>query len=157
MLEQRYFRDILGQFTTGVVLVTTQTPRGLTGMAFNSFTSVSLNPPLVALCAAHTSSTWPHIRAAGEFAVSILGEGQEELCKTFSTHGAERFAGHAWERTHAGHPVPADTLGWLDCRIETIYQAGDHELVVAEAVEGAVTDSGGPLVFHGGRITALPA
>ncbi|SDP28241.1 NADH-FMN oxidoreductase RutF, flavin reductase (DIM6/NTAB) family [Actinopolyspora xinjiangensis] len=157
MLEQRYFRDILGQFTTGVVLVTTQTPRGFTGMAFNSFTSVSLNPPLVALCAAHTSSTWPNIREAGRFAVSILGAGQEQLCHTFSTHGAERFTGHDWERTHDGHPVPADALGWLDCRIETIYQAGDHELVVAEAVEGAVTDNGDPLVFHGGRITALPA
>ena len=157
MLEQRPFRDILGQFTTGVVLITAQTPQGPAGMAVNSFTSVSLDPPLIALCAAHTSSTWPSVRAVGGFAASSLGSEHEDLCRTFSTRGADRFAGRDWEFTNAGHPVPADALGWLDCRIEAIHQAGDHELVVAEALEGALSGNGGPLVFHGGRITALSA
>jgi flavin reductase (DIM6/NTAB) family NADH-FMN oxidoreductase RutF len=125
------------------------------GMTVNSFTSVSLEPPLVALCAAFTSTTWPSIRGAGSFAVTILGDQHEELCRTFSTRGAERFAGRAWARTRAGHPTLPDGLGWLDCRITTIHEVGDHELVIAEAVEGAVTDQGHPLVFHAGRFAGL--
>lgn len=157
MLEQRSFRDILGRFTTGVVLITADTPDGPKGMAVNSFTSVSLAPPLVALCAADTSSTWPAIRAAGTFAVTILGDGHAELCRLFSTKGADRFAGGGWSTTRAGHPIPTDGLGWLDCRISTLHRAGDHELVIAEALEGALTDQADPLVFHAGRFTALAA
>ncbi|MFJ5307778.1 flavin reductase family protein [Streptomyces sp. NPDC088350] len=157
MLEQRSFRDILGRFTTGVVLVTAHTAEGPKGMAVNSFTSVSLDPPLVALCAADTSTTWPAIRAADGFAVTILGDQHAELCRLFSARGADRFAVGDWVSTRAGHPIPADGLGWLDCRIATIHPAGDHELVIAEAVEGALTEQAGPLVFHAGRFTALAA
>lgn len=155
MLEQRSFRDILGRFTTGVVLITAQTEQGPVGMAVNSFTSVSLDPPLVALCAAETSTTWPAIRETGGFAVTILGDRHGDLCRLFSTKGAERFTGREWSTTGDGHPIPADGLGWLDCRITTIHQAGDHELVIAEATEGAVTEQIGPLVFHAGRLTEL--
>lgn len=156
MLAQRSFRDVLGRFTTGVVLITARTPDGPAGMAVNSFTSVSLDPPLVALCAAFSSTTWPSVRAAGSFAVTILGDRHEELCRTFSTRGADRFAGGDWASTRAGHPVLADGLGWLDCRIIEIHPVGDHELVIAEAIEGDVVDTGGPLVFHAGRFTGLP-
>lgn len=157
---QRSFRDVLGRFTTGVVLVTAQTEVGFAGMAANSFTSVSLAPPLIALCAAHNSTTWPAIRAAGGFAVTILREDHEEVCRTFATRGADRFAGRDWVRTPAGHPLLADGLGWLDCTIEQIHPAGDHELVIARAAEWSTTDagdtaSGGPLVFHSGRYARL--
>lgn len=155
MLTPRSFRDVLGRFTTGVVLVTAQTQDGPVGMVVNSFTSVSLDPPLVALCAAFTSTTWPFIRAARSFAITILGDQHEELCRTFSTRGAERFTGRDWAFTRAGHPMPADGLGWLDCRITTIHPVGDHELIIAEVIEGAVADRGGPLVFHAGRFTGL--
>ncbi|WP_103502563.1 MULTISPECIES: flavin reductase family protein [unclassified Streptomyces] len=157
MMQPRSFRDILGQFTTGVVLVTADTAEGPRGMAVNSFTSVSLSPPLVALCAADTSSTWPAIRDAGAFAVTILGDRHAELCRLFSQKGADRFAAGEWTTTRAGHPIPADGLGWLDCRITAVHAAGDHELVIAEALEGAVTEHAGPLVFHAGRFTALAA
>ncbi|WP_406149297.1 flavin reductase family protein [Streptomyces sp. NBC_01012] len=157
MLEQRSFRDILGRFTTGVVLITAETAEGPKGMAVNSFTSVSLDPPLVALCAAGSSSTWPAIRDTGSFAVTILGDRHAELCRLFSTKGADRFTAGEWSATRAGHPIPADGLGWLDCRISTVHPAGDHELVIAEALEGALTDQAGPLVFHAGRFTALAA
>ncbi|MEV6259586.1 flavin reductase family protein [Streptomyces sp. NPDC051784] len=157
MLEQRSFRDILGRFTTGVVLITAGTAEGPKGMAVNSFTSVSLDPPLIALCAADTSATWPAIRSTGSFAVTILGDGHAELCRLFSAKGVDRFAGGDWTTTRAGHPIPADGLGWLDCRISTVHPAGDHELVLAEALDGSLTDQAGPLVFHAGRFTALAA
>jgi flavin reductase (DIM6/NTAB) family NADH-FMN oxidoreductase RutF len=155
VLTQRPFRDILGRFATGVVLVTTQTREGPVGMAFNSFTSVSLEPPLIALCAAYTSQTWPIIRAAGGFAVTVLGDQHQELCQAFSTRGAERFRNWDWAASRDGHPRPADGLAWLDCRISALHPAGDHELVVAEAVDGAVVGTGKPLIFHGGRFTEL--
>ncbi|MFC9326842.1 flavin reductase family protein [Kitasatospora sp. NPDC057015] len=152
---ERSFRDVLGRFTTGIVLVAAQTADGPAGMAANSFTSVSLDPPLIALCAAYSSTTWPAVRRAGGFAITILGEQHEEVCRTFATRGADRFAGRDWHRSPAGHPVLADGLGWLDCAIETIHPAGDHELVVARAVEWSSTSPGSPLIFHSGRYARL--
>ncbi|GAA5028134.1 flavin reductase family protein [Streptomyces siamensis] len=156
-MDQREFRNILGRFTTGVVLVTAQTADGPAGMAVNSFTSVSLDPPLVALCAAHTSTTWPAVRAAGSFAVTILGGRHAELCRLFSERGADRFAGRDWARSPAGHPIPADGLAWLECRPSVIHPAGDHELVIAAVDGGALSDAADPLVFHAGRLRGLAA
>ncbi|MFE6270216.1 flavin reductase family protein [Streptomyces goshikiensis] len=155
MLTQRSFRDVLGRFSTGVVLVTAESGGGPVGMAVNSFTSVSLDPPLIAFCAALTSTTWPAVRAAGTFAVTILGDAEEEVCRTFSARGADRFAGRDWARTPAGHLVTADGLGWLDCRIRTVQVAGDHELVIAEAVDWSIGADARPLVFHRGRFASL--
>lgn len=154
MLSPRSFRDILGRFTTGVVLVTARTDTGPVGMAVNSFTSVSLAPPLIAVCAAISSTTWPLIRSTDAFAVTILGDRHRDLCTLFSTHGADRFVGE-WGVTPAGHPLVSDCLGWLDCAITAGYEAGDHELVLARAVAGAVTADDSPLVFHAGRFAAL--
>lgn len=154
-LGQRSFRDVLGRFPTGVVVIAARTPAGPLGMAMNSFASVSLDPPLVVVCAAYSSVTWPGIRAAGGFAVSVLGAGHEDLCRLFSTRGAERFGGPHWTDTASGHPVLADALSWLDCRIAAVQPAGDHELVLARAVDGAVGTGTEPLVFHAGRYIGL--
>lgn len=89
--------------------------------------------------------------------MTILGDRHAELCRLFSTKGADRFAAGDWSTTRAGHHIPADGLGWLDCRITTVHPAGDHELVIAEALEGALTEQADPLVFHAGRFTALAA
>ncbi|MEU2947458.1 flavin reductase family protein [Nocardiopsis alba] len=154
-LDRRLFRDVLGRFATGVVLITTRTEDGPAGMVVNSFTSVSLDPPLVAFCAARTSTTWPRIRATGDFAVSILGEGHVDLCRRFGVRAADRFAGRGWTSTPAGHPVPADGLGWLDCAITVVHPAGDHELIIASTIDGAPTGPADPLVFHGSRFRVL--
>jgi 3-hydroxy-9,10-secoandrosta-1,3,5(10)-triene-9,17-dione monooxygenase reductase component len=158
MLDQRTFRDVLGHIATGVVLVTARTRQGQAGMTVNAFMSVSLDPPLVALGAADSSITWPAIRAVGGFAVAVLGDQHEELCRVFATRGAPRFAEPGeWARTRQGHPVPRDALAWLDCRIAQIHHAGDHELVVAKALAGAIGEAshGQPLIFHTGRFAAL--
>ncbi|MEU6823184.1 flavin reductase family protein [Streptomyces atriruber] len=156
MLEKHPFRDILGRFATGVVLLTLQPPRGVPmGMAVNSFTSVSLEPPLISLCVRTGSPTLTALLRSDAFAVSILGEQHEELCRSFSTPGAERFSGREWARTPAGHPVPGDALAWLDCRVSAVHPAGDHELVVAETVDGDAAERNAPLVFHRGRFTKL--
>jgi 3-hydroxy-9,10-secoandrosta-1,3,5(10)-triene-9,17-dione monooxygenase reductase component len=160
MLGQRAFREVLGRFATGVVLVTARTGHGPAGMTVNAFMSVSLDPPLVAVGAANSSVTWPSIRATGGFAVAVLGDQHEELCRTFSTRGAPRFAEPSeWAQTGQGHLVPQDALAWLDCWITRIHPAGDHELVLAEALAGAIggAEPGQPLIFHTGRFTGLAA
>jgi flavin reductase (DIM6/NTAB) family NADH-FMN oxidoreductase RutF len=91
----------------------------------------------------------------GAFGITILGNQHEELCRTFSRRGADRFTGRNWAHTRAGHPIPADGLGWLDCTIVHIQPAGDHELVIAETTDGAITGHGNPLVFQAGRFTSL--
>jgi 3-hydroxy-9,10-secoandrosta-1,3,5(10)-triene-9,17-dione monooxygenase reductase component len=155
LLTERSFRTVLGRFSTGVVLVTAWTEAGPVGVAANSFTSVSLDPPLVALCAARASTTWPAIRTAGGFAVTILGDEHEDLCRRFATRGADRFADREWARTPAGHPSLPDALGWLDCRVEQLHPAGDHELVLARALDWSTTGTGNPLIFHSGRYASL--
>ncbi|MCP3821471.1 flavin reductase family protein [Streptomyces sp. A3M-1-3] len=154
-MTQRSFRDVLGRFGTGVVLVTAESDGGPVGMAVNSFTSVSLDPPLIAFCAALTSTTWPAIRATGGFAITILSDTQEEVCRAFSVRDTDRFAGRDWARTPAGRPTVVDGLGWLDCRIRTVQVEGDHELVIAEAEDWSVGADARPLIFHSGRYASL--
>src|ERR671923_2659895 len=89
-IDSARFRTILGHFATGVTIVTGHGADGPFGLAANSFTSVSLEPPLVLVCMAHTSSTWPSIRASGRFAVNILGEHQEEESRRFGAKTGDR-------------------------------------------------------------------
>src|SRR5438552_15036960 len=92
-IDSARFRTILGHFATGVTVVTGHGAEGPAGMAANSFTSVSLDPPLVLVCMARTSSTWPAIRDSGHFAVNILGEHQEETARRFGARSGDRFEG----------------------------------------------------------------
>ncbi len=149
------FRRILGRFPTGVVVVSASVEGRPLGMAVNSFTSVSLEPPLVCFCAAHSSTTWPDLRRAGGFTVSILRSGHEDLARLFARRGADRYGdAGAWTASPAGHPLLADALGWLDCGTVAVHPAGDHDLVLGRVLQGGATD-GEPLVFSGGRFTTL--
>ena len=151
----RRFRRVLGQFPTGVVLVTAATAEGPTGMAVNSFTSVSLDPPLVSFCAAHSSSTWPRIRAAGAFAVNVLGEHHAEVSRRFARQGADRFAGLGHRPGATGAPVLHGVAAHLDCRLHAVHDAGDHVIVLGRVVDLDADDGVRPLVFHGGDYCSL--
>src|SRR4051812_34500537 len=144
------FRRVLGHLPTGVVLITAATPDGPTGMAVNSFTSVSLDPPLVSFCAARTSSTWPRIRAAGAFAVNVLGEHHAEVSRRFARKGADRFAGLTSRPGATGAPVLDGVAAYLDCDLHTVYDAGDHVIVLGRVVHLDADEGVRPLVFHGG-------
>ncbi|WP_018655173.1 flavin reductase family protein [Actinomadura flavalba] len=146
------FRAVLGRFATGVVAVTALDPGtgAPAGLAANSFTSVSLDPPLVAFCVAHTSSTWPKLRRAGRVCVNILGAAQQSVCASLATRGGDKFAGLTWTRSPAGAPVIDGALAWIDAEIEQEHVAGDHMIVVARVHDLAETHPGEPLVFYGG-------
>jgi 3-hydroxy-9,10-secoandrosta-1,3,5(10)-triene-9,17-dione monooxygenase reductase component len=151
-IEARRFRGILGHFATGVVAITAIDPEtgGPLGLAANSFTSVSLDPPLVSFCVAHTSTTWPRMRAAGRICVNILSASQREVCLRFAAKVDDRFAGVEWASSPGGGPVIDGALAWLECSVEAEYAAGDHTIVVARVRHLDRHHDGDPLVFYKG-------
>lgn len=149
-IDAAHYRKVLGHFATGVTIISAVDGGEPVGMAANSFTSVSLSPPLVLFCAAHSSTTWPRIRSAGAFCVNVLAEDQEELCRLFATKGADRFNGVGWRPGPSGSPIIADVLAWIDCRIEATHEAGDHVIVVGRALAMDAALHGKPLLFYRG-------
>lgn len=153
------FRGILGRFATGVVAITAIDPGtgGPTGLAANAFTSVSLDPPLVSFCIAHTSATWPRLREAERFCVNILSEPQREVCLQLATKGAEKFAGLAWTASPGGGPIIDGALAWLECSADAEHVAGDHVIVVARVHHLDKHHDGDPLVFYRGSYGSFGA
>jgi len=153
----RRFRRVLGRVPTGVALITATTPAGPAGMAVNSFTSVSLDPPLVSFCAALTSSTWPRIQAAGAFSVNVLGEHHAEVSRRFAQKGADRFSGLGHRPGATGAPVLDGVAAHLDCDVHAVHEAGDHVIVLGRVVHLDADDGVRPLVFHSGDYCSLQA
>ena len=155
-INPEYFRQVLGHLPTGVTVVTARTDDGPVGMAVNSVTSVSLDPPLVLLCAAKSSTTWPLMRAAGRLCVNVMASHHEDLCRQFALKGAQRFAGIAWTERPAG-PGLDDAIAWIDCEIRDEHDAGDHWIVVATVLELEAAKEATPLVFFSGQYGTFSA
>lgn len=149
-------RRVLGHFPTGVTIVTALGGRGPVGLSVNSFTSVSLTPPLVAFFPAHTSGSWPEIRATGTFCVNVLDADSEPLARLFATPGADRFADAAWRSApYSGAPLFANAVAWVDCAVEATVPAGDHDFVLGRVIELGSDDGRHPLLFHRGTYRSL--
>ena len=149
-IDAANYRRVLGHFATGITVITAMDGDEPIGMAANSVTSVSLDPPLVMFCAAHASTTWPRIRDAGHFCVNVLAEDQEEICRLFATKGADRFKGVGWKTGESGAPILDDALAWIDCDMDAQHEAGDHVLVVGRVLGLDADDRGKPLLFYRG-------
>ncbi len=147
--DQATMRTVMGHFATGVAVITASDGTTPVGLAANSFTSVSLDPPLVLFCAAHTSSTWPAIEAAGHYCVNILAEEAEQISRVFASPG-DRFAQIAWHAGVTGAPILDDALAYIDCEIQDIYEGGDHAIVVGKVIELGHREHGKPLTFYRG-------
>jgi len=149
----RRFRDVLGLFASGVTVVTSMADGEPVGMTCQSFSSVSLSPPLVLFCPARTSRAWPLIQRAGSFCVNLLADGQHELSDVMATKGIDKFADIGWEPTpRTGSPLLKGVLGFVDCTIHAVHEAGDHYVVLGRVQElesyDEVTD---PLLYYEGR------
>ncbi len=145
------FRQVLGHFATGVTVITAATPEGPVGMCVGSFSSVSLDPPLVQFCAGEQSTSWPRIQAAGHYCVNVLGDDQEGVARVFAGKGDDKFSGMGWRpAARTGAPVLSDVLAWIDCEIEAVHSAGDHWIVVGRVLDLEIGHEGGPLVFFRG-------
>jgi flavin reductase (DIM6/NTAB) family NADH-FMN oxidoreductase RutF len=150
-IDQALYRQVLGHFPTGVTVITSVGSEGRpTGFAVGSFFSVSLDPPLVGFCAGKSSSTWPGIRASGSFCVNVLAEDQEATCRAFSSKAEDKFQGLGWTPTATGSPRLHDVLAWIDCDIEAVHDAGDHEVCLGRVLELQVERENGPLLFYRG-------
>jgi flavin reductase (DIM6/NTAB) family NADH-FMN oxidoreductase RutF len=156
-VDQTEFRRVLGNFATGVTVVTAPAcdgEDGPVGFTCQSFSSLSLDPPLVAFMVGRTSTTWPRIARAGAFCVNVLSAGQGELCRAFAVSGADKFANVAYDAAPAsGSPRLADTLAWIDCTVHAVHTGGDHLIVVGrvDALGAGDGDEAAPLLFHKGR------
>jgi 3-hydroxy-9,10-secoandrosta-1,3,5(10)-triene-9,17-dione monooxygenase reductase component len=143
---------VLGHFATGVVAITGIDPVSdqPTGLAANSFTSVSLEPALVSFCVAHTSATWPKLRLAGRLCVNVLAAEQLAVCRQLATKGADKFRGLSWAPSPGGAPMLDEALAWIECAIEAEYEAGDHVIVLCQVHHLDHRHGRSPLLFFRG-------
>jgi 3-hydroxy-9,10-secoandrosta-1,3,5(10)-triene-9,17-dione monooxygenase reductase component len=154
--DARAFRDALGRFATGVAFVTAADPDGEpAGLIVNSFTSVSLEPPLVLFCPSRSSLTWSRIRRAGRFGVNVLGRQHERFVARATPAGADRFAGLDWELGRDGVPLLTDALASFECEIVAEHPAGDHWIVVGRVDNLRISPINDPLVFFAGAFGAV--
>ncbi len=146
-VDARDLRNALGTFVTGVTVVTTLDADGQPwGFTANSFTSVSLDPPLVLICIAKSASTLPTFEAATGYAVNILAEGQRDLSGLFASRHDEKFARLSWRPGPAGNPILPDVVAWLDCTMHDKIDAGDHLILIGQ-VQGFAHNSHNPLGY----------
>lgn len=147
----KWFRQVLGQYPTGVCVITASPPDlPQVGMVVGSFTSVSLDPPLVAFLPDRSSTTWPKIQSAGKFCVNILGAEQESLCRHFAAKSPEKFQNIPCRMSTLGAPILNDSVAWLDCEIDSVNEAGDHYIVVGRVHDLHIESGGLPLLFFQG-------
>jgi flavin reductase (DIM6/NTAB) family NADH-FMN oxidoreductase RutF len=134
-IEKAFFRQVMGRFATGVTVVTTSHGGVLAGLTVNSFTSVSLNPPLILVCIDNRSSTLPLLRESGVFVVNMLTEEQENLSRGFATNSEERFKhfmNASYHTAATGAPVLDHVLAFIDARIVAEYPGGDHAIFIGQ-------------------------
>lgn len=149
--DARWFRNVLGQYPTGVCVVTAEADDGSrSGFVVGSFTSVSIDPPLIAFYPDKKSSSWPKIEAAGRFCVNILSAEQEHLCRQFAAKGNDKFDGVATRRSELGSPILEGAVAWIDCTIESVGDAGDHYIVMGRVLGLDIESGALPLLFFQG-------
>jgi len=154
-LNQTEFRQAMGAFATGVTIITVDLEGEVHGMTANAFTSVSLDPMLVLVCVDHSTRTHAHLHAKKRFGINVLGEDQRAISEYYArperTHEhAEAEAGARFDRTGHGTPILHGALAYLECRLQTAEEAGDHTIFIAE-VEDVVLSEGDPLLFFRGK------
>jgi 3-hydroxy-9,10-secoandrosta-1,3,5(10)-triene-9,17-dione monooxygenase reductase component len=149
--DPAYFRRILGHYPTGVCVVTAMEPAGTpVGMVVGSFTSVSLDPPLVAFLPTRTSTSWPRIQAIGRFCVNVLAAHQEDVCRILSRRDPGKFAAIPFHLSGLGSPVLDDVVAWIDCELHAVHEAGDHYIVLGRVATLGVERPHSPLLFFKG-------
>ena len=143
-------RDVLGHFASGVTVVTAVTDEGPIGFTCQSFSSLSLDPPLVAFAPARTSRTWMRLREIGRFGINVLAEGQDDVSQNFARPAPDKFAGVPWTPSVHGAPVLGGIVAWIDGELWAEYDGGDHTIAVARVLDLGAHPDRRPLLFHRG-------
>ena len=147
-------RAVMGSFATGVTIVTAVDEGRPVGFTCQTFVSLSLDPPLIALAPARTSTSWPRIKEAGAFAVNVLADEQVDICRAFARSGVDKFDSIDWVAGRTGSPLLPGSLAWVECEVELVHDAGDHELVIGR-VSALGQRDGEPLVFFRSGFSTL--
>ncbi|MBJ8345889.1 3-hydroxy-9,10-secoandrosta-1,3,5(10)-triene-9,17-dione monooxygenase reductase subunit [Antrihabitans sp. YC2-6] len=156
-IDPRTFRAVLGQFCTGVTIITTMDGDEPIGFACQSFAALSLDPPLVLFCPTKVSRSWAAIERSGRFCVNVLGEDQQSTCARFGSREPDKFAGIDWTPSQLGSPIIDGSLAHIDCTVSTVHDGGDHFVVFGSvsSLSEIVGESGRPLLFYRGQYTAI--
>jgi flavin reductase (DIM6/NTAB) family NADH-FMN oxidoreductase RutF len=154
--DARTLRDAMGVFATGVTIVTAHDPDGKpVGLTANSFTSVSLDPPLLLVCIANTSSNAANLRAAERFAVNVLQIGQQPTSNRFAGKAEDRFADTPWEVGESGSPILRESLGVFECERFAAHEAGDHFVLIGRVIRASFEPHRDPLLYFRGKYRRL--
>lgn len=149
--DAAWYRRVLGRYPTGVCVVCGIDADGEpAGLVVGSFTSVSLDPPLVAFFPDRVSTSWPRIRPSGRFCVNVLAHDQHDVCRRFAASGGNKFEDIAWRPAGTGSPMLERAAAWIDCELEQVQPTGDHELVLGRVLSLDSVDDEEPLLFLGG-------
>ena len=154
-LDPEALREVMGHFASGVTVVTAVTDGGPIGFTCQSFSSLSLDPPLVVFAPGRSSQTWPQLRAIGRFCINVLAEGQDAVSQNFARSGVDKFAGVPWRPSALGSPVLDDVVAWIDAELWAEYDGGDHTLVVARVLDLGADERRRPLLYHRGAYGLL--
>ncbi|WP_232523713.1 MULTISPECIES: flavin reductase family protein [Nocardioides] len=158
--QARLFRDVLGRFASGVTVVAGVSNGEPVGMTCQSFSSVSLDPPLVLFIPAKSSRAWPLIQRSGRFCVNFLAADQADLSNIMASRGTDKFADVKWTPApETGSPMLEGALAHLDCAIHAVHEAGDHYVVIGrvlDLVADADSDAD-PLLFYRGQYRTTDA
>jgi len=150
IVEPARLREVLGHFASGVTVVTAVDDDGPLGFTCQSFSSLSLDPPLVVFAPSRTSATWPRLRGLGRFCINVLAEGQDAVSQSFARSGVDKFAGVDWTPSAQGSPVLDGVVAWIDTQLWAEYDGGDHTLVAAQVLDLGADSTLRPLLYHRG-------
>ena len=151
-IDPMQFRKVLGHYPTGVCAITAMDSEGnVAGMAVGSFTSVSLDPPLVAFLPDRSSTSWPKIARIGKFCVNVLSDKQLDICKRLASKEANKFEGLEYHLSQNGSPIIKDVVAWIDCDLERVDEAGDHYIVIGAVRDLQIESGSGSLLFSHGQ------
>lgn len=157
-IDPAQFRQVLGNYPTGVTVITALNASGdPVGMVVGTFTSVSLDPPLVGFLPSKNSSSWPMIEAAGHFCVNVLARDQLDLCKAIAKPGPDKFAGVDYAISQHELPVLAQTMVSIECRLHAVHDAGDHWFVTGLVLGLESKRAADPMLFHSGQYGGFSA
>lgn len=154
-IDGKQFRTVLGQFCTGITIITTLDDGEPVGFACQSFAALSLDPPLVLFCPTKASRSWAAIERSGTFCVNVLAEEQQSTCARFGSREPDKFAGIDWTKSPLGSPILDGSLAHIDCSVESVHDGGDHWVVFGRVSSLSEIKEQRPLLFYRGQYTGI--
>ncbi|MCJ2183781.1 flavin reductase family protein [Novosphingobium sp. 1949] len=150
-IDPAEFRKVLGSYPTGVCVITALDGERPAGMVVGSFTSVSLDPPLVGFFPDKSSSSWPLIEKHGHFCVNVMGADQQGVCRAVTARGEQKFVGVDYALSDHNLPIIANSIASIECELYSVTEAGDHWFVLGKVLRMEIVREDDPMLFHKGR------